>query len=65
MAGGEKADVETCSELMKVYSREIQHMGAAGAGQSTKCANQIMIAGTMIGMCEALLFAHKAGLDIN
>lgn len=40
-------------------------MGPAGAGQHTKCANQIMIASTMIGTCEALLYAHKAGLDIN
>jgi len=39
-------------------------MGDAGAGQHTKAANQIMIATTMIGTCEALLYAHKAGLDI-
>jgi 3-hydroxyisobutyrate dehydrogenase len=39
-------------------------MGAAGAGQHTKAANQIMIANTMIGTCEAMLYAHKAGLDI-
>lgn len=50
---------------MSTYSKEIQHMGPAGAGQHTKCANQIMIASTMIGTCEALLYAHKAGLDIN
>ena len=40
-------------------------MGAAGAGQHTKVCNQIMIANTMIGTCEALIYGHKAGLDLN
>ena len=64
MVGGEDAAVNQCKPLMEVYSKEIQHMGQAGAGQHTKAANQIMIATTMIGTCEALLYAHKAGLDI-
>ena len=38
-------------------------MGAAGAGQHTKMCNQILIAGTMIGVCESLLYAAKVGLD--
>ncbi|HPC74173.1 MAG TPA: NAD(P)-dependent oxidoreductase [Syntrophales bacterium] len=38
-------------------------MGGAGAGQHTKMCNQILIAGTMIGVCESLLYAAKAGLD--
>lgn len=40
-------------------------MGPAGAGQSTKAANQIIIANNMVGVCEGLLFGHKAGLDLN
>lgn len=38
-------------------------MGVAGAGQHTKMANQIFIATTMVGLCEGLLYAQKAGLD--
>ena len=40
-------------------------MGKPGAGQYTKAANQILIATTMVGVCESLLFAEKAGLDLN
>ena len=38
-------------------------MGGAGAGQHTKMANQIMIASSMVGLCESLLYAQKAGLN--
>ena len=40
-------------------------MGGPGAGQHTKAANQIMIANNMVGLCEALMYAQKAGLDHN
>lgn len=40
-------------------------MGPAGAGQQTKACNQIIIASTMIGVCESLIYGHKAGLDLN
>ncbi len=43
--------------------KTIVHQGPAGAGQHTKMVNQILIAGTMIGVCEALLYSYKAGLD--
>jgi 3-hydroxyisobutyrate dehydrogenase len=43
----------------------IVHQGGAGAGQHTKMVNQTLIAGTMIGLCEALLYAHRAGLDLE
>ncbi|MEM8887080.1 MAG: NAD(P)-dependent oxidoreductase, partial [Bacteroidota bacterium] len=39
--------------------------GKAGSGQHTKMCNQITIAGTMIGVCESLLYGHKAGLDLE
>ena len=45
--------------------KNIAYMGEAGAGQHTKAANQIHIATTMIGLVEALLYAYKAGLDMN
>jgi 3-hydroxyisobutyrate dehydrogenase len=43
--------------------KTIAFMGASGAGQHTKMCNQILIAGSMIGVCEALVYASKAGLD--
>ena len=39
--------------------------GPAGAGQHAKMCNQILIAGTMVGMCESLIYARKAGLDVE
>jgi 3-hydroxyisobutyrate dehydrogenase len=43
----------------------IAYMGPAGKGQHTKMSNQILIAGTMIGVVESLLYAHRAGMDMN
>jgi len=64
MAGGEK---EVCDALMPVFEtmgKKIVYQGKAGSGQHTKMCNQIVIAGTMIGMCESLLYGFKAGLDL-
>ncbi len=49
--------------LFERLGRIIMHQGAAGAGQHTKMCNQIVIAGSMIGVCESLLYATRAGLD--
>ncbi len=49
--------------LLQILGRNIVHQGSPGAGQHTKMCNQIVIAGTMIGVCESLLYAHRAGLD--
>ena len=38
-------------------------MGGSGAGQDTKAVNQIMVANNLIGVCEALIYAHKAELN--
>jgi 3-hydroxyisobutyrate dehydrogenase len=45
--------------------KTIVHQGPAGAGQHTKMVNQILIATLMIGLCEALLYARRAGLDVE
>jgi 3-hydroxyisobutyrate dehydrogenase len=45
--------------------KTIVHQGAAGAGQHAKLVNQILIATNMIGVCEALLYGYRAGLDLN
>lgn len=65
MVGGDKDVVDEALDILKTYSAEVQHMGEAGAGQHTKMANQIMIANTMVGLCEALVYGHKAGLDLH
>jgi 3-hydroxyisobutyrate dehydrogenase len=43
--------------------KTVSYMGGVGAGQHTKMCNQILIAGTMIGVCESLLYASKLGLN--
>jgi 3-hydroxyisobutyrate dehydrogenase len=65
MVGGEAAHFEAVKPLLEVMGKNIRHMGPAGAGQSTKCVNQVLVAASMIGACEALLFARKAGLDLE
>jgi 3-hydroxyisobutyrate dehydrogenase len=45
--------------------KTIIHQGGAGAGQHTKMMNQILIASNMIAVCEGLLYAYKAGLDLE
>eukprot|EP00347_Sterkiella_histriomuscorum_P010210 403377178 len=65
MVGGDKEVVDQSYDILKTYSAEVQHMGDGGAGQHTKMANQIMIANTMVGTCEALIYGHKAGLDLH
>ena len=52
-------------DLFKAYSGNVEHMGAAGAGQHTKACNQIMIANTMVGVVESLIYGHKAGLALD
>jgi 3-hydroxyisobutyrate dehydrogenase len=65
MVGGDKSDVKAIMPLFEIMGANIVHEGKAGAGQHTKMCNQITIAGTMIGVCESLLYGYKAGLDLN
>lgn len=64
MVGGDKADVEAIKPLFECMGKTIVHQGKAGSGQHTKMVNQILIATNMIGVCEALLYGYKAGLDL-
>ena len=64
MIGGDREVVEALHPCWEAMGKTIIHQGAAGAGQHTKMANQILIASNMIGVCEALLYAYKAGLDL-
>jgi 3-hydroxyisobutyrate dehydrogenase len=65
MVGGDKEVVDRIRPLFEVMGKTIVHQGPAGAGQHTKMVNQILISTAMIGICEALLYGHKAGLDLN
>lgn len=65
MVGGEKDVVESVLPLLECMGKTIVHQGPAGAGQHTKMVNQILIATNMIGICEALLYGYKAGLDLK
>jgi 3-hydroxyisobutyrate dehydrogenase len=65
MIGGDAAAVEAIRPLFECMGKTIVHQGPAGAGQHTKMVNQILIAGTMVGLCEALLYGFKSGLDME
>jgi len=65
MVGGEPETVRKIMPLLEIMGKQIVHQGAAGAGQHTKMCNQIVIAGTMIGVCESLLYGYRAGLDLD
>ena len=63
MVGGDDDAVARVMPLFEILGKNIVHQGAAGAGQHTKMCNQIVIAGTMIGVCESLVYAFQAKLD--
>lgn len=65
MVGGDQEVVEALKPLLEAMGKKIVHQGPAGSGQHAKMCNQIVIAGTMIGVCESLLYGYKAGLDMN
>ena len=65
MAGGDKEVFDSVVPLLSIMGRKIVYQGKAGSGQHAKMCNQIMIAGTMIGMCESLIYGYKAGLDLE
>jgi len=63
MVGGDDATYAAMQPLFKVIGHQVNHFGTAGTGQHAKMANQIMIAGTMTGLTEMLLYTKAAGLD--
>jgi 3-hydroxyisobutyrate dehydrogenase len=65
MVGGEAETVEAMRPLFEIIGKTIIHQGPAGAGQHTKMVNQTLIATGMIGVCEALLYAYRAGLNLE
>jgi 3-hydroxyisobutyrate dehydrogenase len=65
MAGGDDQAFESVLPLFELMGKNIVHEGPAGSGQHTKMCNHITNAGTMIGVCESLIYAYKAGLDME
>lgn len=65
MVGGNREIVESISPLLDLLGKSVVYQGGPGAGQHTKMCNQITIASTMIGVCEALLYGSKSGLDLE
>lgn len=63
MVGGEENIFQSLMPLFRLMGSNIVYQGPPGAGQHTKMCNQIVIAGTMIGVCESLVYAARAGLD--
>ncbi|MFO0974290.1 MAG: NAD(P)-dependent oxidoreductase [Phycisphaerae bacterium] len=65
MVGGDEAAVAAVAPLLGFVGKTIFRQGGPGAGQHAKMCNQIVIAGTMIGVCEALLYGAAAGLNLE
>lgn len=65
LVGGAAADFEKCRPLFAAMGAKADLMGPAGKGQHAKAANQILVAGTLSGICESLAYARRAGLDLN
>lgn len=65
MVGGDEAPVERIRPILETMGQSIVRQGGPGAGQHTKMVNQVLIATGMIGVCEALLYGYRAGLDLE
>ena len=63
MVGGREDTFRQCLPVLQLMGRNIVHQGAAGAGQHAKMCNQIVIASTMMGMCEAIAYSRVSGLN--
>ena len=65
MIGGDRQAVDALEPCFVAMGKTIVYQGGPGAGQHTKMVNQTLIATNMIGVCEALLYGCKAGLDLE
>ena len=63
--GGDEADVERARPVLSALGRTITHVGPIGAGQAVKAVNQVILAGTYLGVAEGIVLALKAGLDVE
>ncbi len=65
MVGGDQKVFNDCKEILDTMGKNVVYQGPSGSGQHTKMVNQIVIAGNMIGVVEAMVYAKQANLDIN
>ena len=65
MVGGDKAIFDRCLPVFEAMGKTITHVGANGMGQTTKLINQILVAGNMNAVAEAMVYAAKAGADLE
>lgn len=65
MVGGDQEAFERVKPLFEAMGKTVELMGGPGSGQHTKMANQILIAGTIFGTVESMVYAHRAGLDLD
>jgi 3-hydroxyisobutyrate dehydrogenase len=65
MVGGDRDAVDRVMPLLQAMGKNIVYQGGPGNGQHTKMCNQIVLAGTIIGVCESVLYGYKAGLDLD
>ena len=63
--GGEAADLERARPVFEAMGKTITHVGPIGAGQAVKAVNQVILAGTYLGVAEGIVLAIKAGLDVE
>ena len=65
VVGGEAADLERARPVLECLGTTITHVGPIGAGQAVKAVNQVILAGTYLGVAEGIVLALKAGLDVE
>ncbi len=65
LVGGDAHAFERCLPVLEVLGGSVTHMGPGGMGHTAKLANQVLGIGCTIGICEGLVFASKAGLDLD
>lgn len=65
MVGGDREAFEECMDIFESLGTNIIYEGGAGSGQHTKMANQIALGGAIAGVCEAITYSKKVGLDVE
>ncbi len=65
MVGGDAADVEVARPILETMGKTVVHVGPAGSGQTVKAANQLIVAGTIELVAEALVFLQAYGVDTD
>jgi 3-hydroxyisobutyrate dehydrogenase len=63
--GGEPAAFERARPILEVLGKTVTHVGPSGSGQAVKAVNQVILAGTYLGVAEGIVLAMKSGLDVE